>query len=160
MLYEQIVKRKQDHREKLINLGLILAGIILCLLSLLFLGGFSIFVITLVLVVEYFTVLPRRNIEVEYSFFEGALEISYIYNKEKRKKKLELDISSAEAIVLTESEEASAFHASKTMDFSSGMHQGETYSVFIRVNTELTEVLLEPNEQLLRLMKQSLGRKF
>ena len=72
-------------KEKVENLGILVSGIIGIIVSLVVLGGFFFIAFTVIILIEYFVLLPRRSIEVEYSFFDQVLEISYIYNKEKRK---------------------------------------------------------------------------
>lgn len=155
-LCEQVLKRRQSGREKMTNAGILLLGILGILISILFLGILSSIAVSLILVIEYFVLIPRRNVEVEYSFYEGVLEIFYIYNKEKRKKKLELDIRNAEAIVATESSEIQAYRLQKKLDYSSGTDQNKTYSVITRIGNDLTQVLIEPNEQMLRFMERSI----
>ena len=126
--------------------------------SLMFLKDISAIFIPVILIIEYFILEPRHSIEVEYSFFEGVLDISYIYNKEKRKNKLELNLRNANIIVPTGSSEIRSYHSQKELDISSGIDRKNTYSIIIRMGTELTQVLIEPNEKMLTLFEQALRR--
>lgn len=155
-LCEQVLKRNLSGKEKLTNVGIVLAGILGVLLSMMFLGSFAMFAVVIILMLEYFLVLPKFKVEVEYIFYEGVLEIYYIYNKEKRKKKLELDIRNAEAIVATKSAEVQNYHLQKELDYSSGTGCSETYSVITRIGSDLTQVLIEPNEQMLKALEWTL----
>ena len=78
-------KNTLSKKEKVENLGILVSGIIGIIVSLVVLGGFFFIAFTVIILIEYFVLLPRRSIEIEYSFFDHVLEISYIYNKEKRK---------------------------------------------------------------------------
>lgn len=154
-LYEQTIKRTQSNEEKLVNLGILAAGIVGILVSFVVLRGLFIIAVVVILLIEYFVLLPRRSIEVEYSFFDQVLEISYIYNKEKRKTKLEIDMRNVETIAPTDSEEIRAYHPQKELDFSSGEENRDTYSIMVRLGSQLTQVIVEPNEKMLLLLKKA-----
>ena len=154
-LYEQTIKRTQSNEEKLVNLGILAAGIVGILVSFVVLRGLFIIAVVVILLIEYFVLLPRRSIEVEYSFFDQVLEISYIYNKEKRKTKLEIDMRNVETIAPTDSEEIRAYHPQKELDFSSGEENRDTYSIMVRLGSQLTKVIVEPNEKMLLLLKKA-----
>ena len=148
-LYEQTIKHTLSKKEKIENLGILVSGIIGIIVSLVVLGGFFFIAFTVIILIEYFVLLPRRSIEVEYSFFDQVLEISYIYNKEKRKTKLEIDMRNVETIAPTDSDEIRVCHPQKVMDFSSGEENRETYSIMGRMGSQLTQVIVEPDEKLL-----------
>lgn len=158
-LYEQIVRRTQTNKEKFVNLGILAAGIVGILVSFVVFRGFFIIAVAVILLIEYFVLLPRRSMKIEYSFFDNVLEISYIYNKEKRKTKLEIDIRNAETIAPTDSEEIRAYHPQKELDFSSGEENKDTYSIMVRLGNQLTQVLIEPDEKLQLLLKRSVGKR-
>lgn len=158
-IYEQIIKRTLSKKEKLENLSILAAGIFGIIVSPLFFKGFSVILITVILLFEYFVLLPRRSIEIEYSFFDNVLEISYIYNKEKRKTKLEIDMRNAETIAPTDSEEIRAYHPQKELDFSSGEENKDTYSIMVRLGNQLTQVIVEPDEKMRLLLKKAVQMK-
>ena len=85
-IYEQIIKHTLSDKEKLTNLGILVAGIVGILFSFVFFKGLFFVPVALILLAEYFVLQQRRSIEIEYSYFDNILEISYIYNKEKRKR--------------------------------------------------------------------------
>lgn len=151
-IYEQTIKRKLNNKEKLENLGLLAVGIVGILVSPIIFKGLFMVPVIVILLIEYFVLLPRRNIEVEYSFFNSVLEISYIYNQEKRKTKLEIDMRSAEIIAPTDSDEIRAYRPQKELDFASGKGSTNTYSIIVRQDNLLTQVIIEPDEKMLMLL--------
>lgn len=159
-IYEQIIKHTLSDKEKLTNLGILVAGIVGILFSFVFFKGLFFVPVALILLAEYFVLQQRRSIEIEYSYFDNILEISYIYNKEKRKTKLEVDMRSAEIIVPTDSDEVEAYRPQKILDFSSGETNKNTYSVFVKHQNLLTQVIVEPDEKLLVILKHSVGKRF
>ena len=158
-LYEQTIKHTLSKKEKVENLGILVSGIIGIIVSLVVLGGFFFIAFTVIILIEYFVLLPRRSIEIEYSFFDHVLEISYIYNKEKRKTKQEIDMRNVEIIAPTDSEEIRAYHPQKELDFSSGEENRYTYSIMVRLGNQLTQVIVEPNERMLLLLKKAVRMK-
>ena len=148
-LYEQTIKHTLSKKEKRENVGILVAGIVGILVSLAALRGLFFIAVAVILLIEYFVLLPRRSVEIEYSFFDHVLEISYIYNKEKRKTKLEIDMRNVETIAPTDSEEIRAYHPQKELDFSSGEENRDTYSIMVRFGSQLTQVIVEPDEKLL-----------
>ena len=159
-LYEQTIKRTPSNKEKFENIGILAAGIVGIFLAVAIFKGFFVIPVTVILIIEYFVLLPRRSIEVEYSFFDYMLEISYIYNKEKRKTKLAIDMRNAEILALTDSDEIRAYHPQKILDFSSGDKNRDTYSIMIRQGNQLAQMIIEPDEKLSALLKRAVGKKF
>lgn len=158
-LYEQTIKHTLSKKEKVENLGILVSGIIGIIVSLVVLGGFFFIAFTVIILIEYFVLLPRRSIEIEYSFFDHVLEISYIYNKEKRKTKQEIDMRNVEIIAPTGFEEIRAYHPQKQLDFSSGEENRDTYSIMVRLGNQLTQVIIEPDEKMLLLLKKAVRMK-
>jgi hypothetical protein len=158
-LHEETIKRTPSSREKLENIGILAVGIVGIFLAFVIFKGFFVIPVTVILIIEYFVLLPRCSIEIEYSFFDNVLEISYIYNKEKRKTKLEIDMRNAEIIAPTNSEKIRAYHSQKELDFSSGEENRDTYSIMVRLGSQLTQVIIEPDEKMLLLLKKSVRMK-
>lgn len=158
-LYEQTIKHTPSSKEKLENIGILAAGIVGIFLTFIIFKGFFVIPVTVILIIEYFVLLPRRSIEIEYSYFDNMLEISYIYNKEKRKTKLAIGMRNAETIALTDSEEIREYHPQKVLDFSSGEENRETYSIMVRLGSQLTQVIVEPDEKMLSLLKKAVRMK-
>lgn len=159
-LYEHTIKHTLSKKEKTENVGILVVGIFGIIVSFVVLRGFFFIAVAVILLIEYFVLLPRRSIEIEYCFFDNMLEISYIYNKEKRKTKLEIDMRNAEIIAPTDSEKIRAYHPQKELDFSSEEENKDTYSIMVRLGNQLTQVLIEPDEKLRLLLKRSVGKRF
>lgn len=158
-LYEQTIKHTLSKKEKFENLAIMIAGVAGILISFAILRGLFFVLLAVILLTEYFVLLPRLSIEIEYSFFDNVLEISYIYNKEKRKTKQEIDMRNAEIIAPTDSEEIRAYHPQKELNFSSGEENRDTYSIMVRLGNQLTQVIVEPDEKMLSLLKKAVRMK-
>lgn len=159
ILYEQTMKRTLSRNEKLVNVGILIAGVVGIIVFLVIFPRFFVLPAMIILTAEYYVLPLKSNIEVEYSFFDHVLDISYIYNKQKRKTKLELDTRSAVVILPTDSEEIDDYHSKKEMDFSSGEKDRRTYSVMVRKDGALNQVIIEPDDELLMLLKASVGKR-
>ena len=159
ILYEHTIKHTLSQKEKLENVSILVAGIASIFVSLVVLRGLFFIAVAVILLIEYFVLLPGRSIEIEYSFFDNVLEISYIYNKEKRKTKLEIDMRNAETIAPTDSEKIREYHPQKELDFSSGEENRDTYSIMVRLGNQLTQVIVEPDEKMRLLLKKAVRMK-
>ncbi len=155
---EQLVAKdetKKDISKK------ILIVIIACALSLVLsvVFGDPIHASPLIIVVaigaSYF--FKKLNIEYEYLYTNGTLDIDCIYNKSKRKNVFSAEVS--EFIVMAHIDDKERFNGYSALpikDFSSGEIYGNTYMFITYYNKQKVKVIIEPNEKLLDAMMLSL----
>ena len=128
-LYEQLVPRKQKTSGILISI-LIIVLVSRCCCFRNASGRFSVISYrSLILMIAFYFIFPKLNVEYEYMILNHDLQIDAIYNKSKRKHMLSFDIQSAEIIAPKKSPRLNAFHPDKTYDFTSGNENADVYAL-------------------------------
>ncbi len=157
---EQLVTRKSTGKTLLIKVGIIVAGIILLIvlgfLSMI-LGEFSIFAIAAMMGVGYgaWFLLTSQNVEFEYSFTNGEIDIDKIVAQRKRKRMITVVCRQVEA--MGKYKAAAHEHTNyKTRIFACEDERDEQntwYVVYNSVNFGKTLVVFNPPEKMLSAMK-------
>ncbi len=157
--YEHFVTKKAGF-PGLLKKTLLIIGILF--LTILLSGIIGVFAITLGflgIILVVFLVFPYFKVEYEYSLLNHDLDISAIYNKEKRKKKAEIDLQKAEIIAPSNSPRLGHYNPAKTLDFSSGRKDAKTFSIMTLSNDKLFNIIIEPDETMLSQMRSWMGSK-
>lgn len=157
--YEHFVPRKPRFIDVLKRIFLILAVLFVSFILMAFLGSLAVTLGFVGIILVIFLVFPYFKVEYEYSLLNHYLEISAIYNKEKRKKKADIDIQKADIIAPTGSPRLNSYRPSKTMDFGSGDKAAKTYSIMTSKDNTLYCLIIEPDEKMLQQMKSWMGQK-
>ena len=157
--YEHFVAKKSGVSSILKRILLIVGIFFLTIFLSNFIGVFAFTLGLLGIILVVFLVFPYLKVEYEYSLLNHDLDISAIYNQEKRKKKAELDLQKAEIIAPTASPRLAHYNPVKTMDFSSGNKNAKTYSIMTSINDTLTNIIIEPDEAMLSHMRSWMGSK-
>lgn len=164
---EQLVKREPTSKTTLIKAGIIGAAVLLIII----LGAFtriplvSTFLpIIFVLVIggAYF-LFTMQNIEYEYIYTNGELDIDRITNKSRRKRVFSSDIREIEVMAHIEDKnfESEFKNLEQTLDFSSGKIKPNTYVARLSYNNKMVKLIIEPNETIIDAMSKTLTpRKF
>ena len=109
-LYEQLVPRKQKTSGILISILIIVLAVAVAVLGMPLVGFLSFLIAVLILMIAFYFIFPKLNVEYEYMILNHDLQIDAIYNKSKRKHMLSFDIQSAEIIAPKKSPRLNAFH--------------------------------------------------
>ena len=156
---EQIIKRKTpvvDQVKKIVLIALTVAMVIIGLIMPLFLIG------AIVLGVISYFMIPRWNLEYEYLYVNGELDIDKIMSKTKRKRVCSLDLSNLELLAPVTSHQMDSYNNNpkiKTLDYSSMDSEHKIYAMILSKEGELKKVLFEPNEVMLNDIKRMAPRK-
>lgn len=143
---EQLVKKKADAKDWMIKIGLIL----LTLLSVVIVFFFPLGIILPVLMIILDVFLFRRmNVEYEYLYVNGELDIDIILNKAKRKRKFSAAINDMELLAPEGVPELGQYQNGKVKDFSSGNKQARRYVLIVTNKGEMTKVIFEPNDTII-----------
>lgn len=159
---EQLVEKSNSLKDNLIRVAIIIGAIVLIMVCSMVpvLVGFLI-PIALVIIFGAVFLMRRLNVEFEYIFTSGDLDIDKIFNKNKRKKFISIDVRKIEIMVPVNSKD----HASelsnyeKVIDCSSGTNNNNTYAAMIVRNGKREKLILEPNEKMLKAIKKYIPRK-
>lgn len=157
---ECLVKRKTPACAPAVK-ALLAAGIVLSAGSIFFIGlyGFAALVL-LCAAVPY--VLGRMNVEYEYLAAEQQFSVDRILNKSRRKHETEYSMEEILAIAPEHSGTIKDLEhrIGKVSDFSSGNPEGRRYALVGQKNGVCEKVIFEPDEQMLRCLKNAAPRKF
>ena len=155
-LTEQLVKRRNTVVTTLKKLGLISVTILSVLLA--FIHPMLIWATAILVVVDMF-LFKRMNVEFEYVYFNGDLDIDKILNMQSRKRVFSTNIKEMEVIAPTGSVELYPFQRKKTLDFSTQNPEDKTYEMVTLFKGETVRVIFNPNEKILNEMKNMAPRK-
>ena len=156
---ELLVKKKKTPKDSILK-GLMIAGIVILVLIGLVIHLVLIEAIALG-VLAYFK-MPGLDLEFEYLYVNGELDIDKIMSKVKRKRVGSFDISKAEMVAPVKSHELDYYRQSKDMkvvDCSSGEDHANVYGMVIKDEKGMKLVLFEPNQEILDDMRRIAPRK-
>lgn len=157
---EWIVKRKTPVWAFPIKIMMMLFTIVLFLIAL---GRAMWLLIIIAAAFGYLTYFIGLNLDLEYEylFVKGELDIDKIMGKQTRKKCLVLDMDQIDVIAPEDSYALDAFKndSYKKMDFSSRIAEHKKYVIYGNYKNQKVCVLFEPSEQMLQDMKNSSPRK-
>lgn len=158
---EQLVARKPNKKDTYKKIGIIILLIItiVIVINIPAIRAFNLS-ITMALVILVFFIFKRMNIEYEYIFTNGDLDIDKIINRNKRKSILSINVREFKIMAPINSKdynkELNAYD--KKYDFSSGEISDATYVVIYNKEHKRIRMIFEPNEQLLKAIKSYIPR--
>ena len=155
---ELLVKKEQTMKEKAIKV-LVIALIVLAAVAGILFTPIALVVAVVLGVAAYF-LLP--NLDLEYLYVNGELDIDRIASKAKRKRIKSLDLSKMEIMAPLKSHRLDYQNHNKNMkvfDFSSGNPSHNIYAMIIPDDKEVCKVLIEPDMELIKNIEKSCPRK-
>lgn len=157
---EQLVKKRKTKKDSIRKAIYIIVEIILLTIIFQVFGFAAGFIPAFaVAFISFYLFNSRNNIEFEYAFTNGELDIDVIYNMSKRKRVFTGEVSEFEIMAHIDDEARLApYESCKIKDFSSGEKLGNTYVFVTKSGTDRIKVIIEPKEELLKTMTQFIGR--
>ncbi len=153
---EQLIKRKTTVKDTAIKFGLIA----LTALSLLLSGNIIFMVLFVVLLIVDYYVLRRMDVEYEYTYFGGELDIAKVMNKQFRKEVFTTNVKEEMELIAPSDHGDLKYHqVEKTLDFSSKFPEHKTYTMVTLYKGQKVKVIIEPNEKLLNNLRDTAPRK-
>lgn len=143
--YEMAVKSKatKDYYGKMI------LGIFITLLGVLafpLIGAISLVAVVIgVCIICSFAM--DKNVEYEYTFTDGSVEIAAIYNASKRKELFSFELDNVMMIVPKDSPRIGNERFEKKRDYSSRTKDAKTIQLVLEMDKEKHLVILEPDER-------------
>lgn len=157
--YEHFVTKKSSFADLLKRILLIIGVLFITFILSAFIGAFAFTLGFLGIILVIFLVFPYFKVEYEYSLLNHYLEISAIFNKEKRKKKAEIDLQKAEIIAPADSPRLGHYNPAKTLNFSSCNKNAKTFSIMTSSDDKLFNIIIEPDDKMLSQMRSWMGSK-
>ena len=157
---EHLVKKETTAKDTIIKYGLKALVIVLALLGLF---GNVIFLLAAVVfgIVAYF-VIPKTDLEYEYLFVNGEMDIDMVMAKSKRKKAQTIDMAEVDLIAPLTSHRMDYYNNNqkmKVLDYSSGNAEHKRFAVITRDKTGSIKVIIEPDERMANAIKNSAPSK-
>ena len=143
-LYELLVARYNNMKNNLLK-SLVMTLMIVFALIAIFLSPIFFPVALIIDALLYIFVLPRFNVEYEYTLLRQDFDIDIIYNKSKRKKAVTLDLREAELIAPVSSSRLANFKTTATLDYSTGNPNDKPYAIILPLNHNLNKILIQPD---------------
>ena len=153
-LYQEIlIKKETTAGKKLLKLGIIAALALLVLVSML-LSPFILVIAVILGFVAWMFLIPRLDVEYEYLYVNGELDIDVIYSKQKRKK-----VASYEVIAPANSHALDSYKSEKVRDFTSGKNAKNEYIAIYNKDGKRDAIKVELNDTILNDMRRMAPRK-
>lgn len=157
---ELLVKRKTQLRDKVLKVVLIVVTILAAFVGL-FMTPLG-FIALIAMGVADYILLPRFDLEFEYLYVNGELDIDKIMSKQKRKRAASYDMEKMEMIAPWNSHELD-YHKNDTKakisDYSSKTENANVYGMIYNSDKGKEIVLLELNNVVLNDIRRIAPRK-
>ena len=140
---EQLVKRQKASSTTLIKAILIILTVLSVVL--IFMIPFGIIGPVIMIALDVF-LFRSMDVEYEYLFVNGSLDIDKIMAKQKRKRVFEMNVRDMEVLAPTGSIELQQYQRTKTYDFSSGVEGARTYEMVTISQGQTVKIIFEPNK--------------
>ena len=141
--------------------GLLFAVVAICIILGLFSGSMIIMILAIAVGVGAYFLLPMLDIEYEYLYLDREITIDKIMSKQRRKRVAVYDIGKMELLAPENSHEFDSYRARnvKVYDYGSNMPDHKAYLMAYHDEKEECLVKFEPNEEMLKCIKQVAIRK-
>lgn len=156
---ELLVKKERTIKDKLVKGGLIALVVICALVGIVM--PFLLFVAIALGIAAYF-IIPGTDLEFEYLFVNGELDIDKIMSKSKRKRVKSLNISECDLMAPLNSHRMDYYNSNqklKVQDFSSGNPEHKRFAIIARDGADTCKVIIEPDETLAKTMRNTAPSK-
>ena len=140
---EQLIKKQTTGKDRMIKILLILLTVVSVLIIFIFPFGIILPVALIALDVFMF---QRMDVEYEYLFVNGDLDIDKIMHKARRKRVCSVNINDVEILAPADSGDARQYQRAKTQDYTSASGSKNVYALVVNEKGVLKKILFEPND--------------
>ena len=142
---EKLVQRKKTGKDILVKC-LMIALTVLAVFTVPFLP-FGIILVLLMIGLDIL-VLRSLDVEFEYQYINGDIDIDKILHRERRKNVFSANIRDMELLAPAGTPQLDGFRSSSVYDFTSGSGSGPVYEMIIAADGTVSRVLFEPGEKM------------
>ena len=153
---EQLVKRKNPSSTMMLKVLLILATVFSVLL--IFVVPFAIIAPIVLVCVDVFA-FQSMDVEYEYLFVNGNLDVDKIMSKSRRKNVFAMDMNELEVLAPKGAPELRQYQGLKATNLSSLTENAKLYEMIVVQKGTKKKVIFEPNPTILEGMKLLAPRK-
>ena len=157
---EQIVKKQGNFTDTLKRMGIVSLIFVIFFVSFTFVAAFAVFIGAAAVFGGMF-LMSYLNVEYEYVYTNGELDIDIIYNRARRKRLFSTVVKDFEIMAHVEDKTyAGAFGgAQEIINCHSGEIGPNTYAFLTTIKGKRSKVIFEPNEKMLKAISTSLSRR-
>ncbi len=152
-MLECVVRREATPEAKRYRLGMIVITGLIGVLTLFAQLLLPAFILAVIMTIRFFK--KMRSIEYEYAFEDANLSIDRIISGKKRKHCMNFNINQAETICPYRDFVSRAQQKLKVYDFASARPDARVYVVHMRQFGENQEIIIEPDDAMLKAMKEA-----
>jgi len=161
---EKLVKKQKTSKDMLKAIGLILASLVIVffIVPLIpFVKGFLIFFIVAIPFFAYY-VIKSQNVEYEYAYTNGELDVDRIVAESRRKRLLSVDCKDFEIVAKVSSDKYSDEYRKipNKVEAVSSMTSPDVYFAVFENAGKRTILYFEPNDKMIEAMWKYIPRKF
>lgn len=159
---EEMVKRRWTAKDKAIRMILMVLTVLL-IIGAFFVHYILVFPAIAICVADIF-IFPRFNVEWEYQYVNGELDVDRIINKAKRKRKGSFDLDNVEILAPASSHRLDYYNNNQQMkDFNYTSNDPDrvkmVYAMIVSDEGTLKRIFFEPSAQMIRDMRARAPRK-
>ncbi|MCL2187946.1 MAG: DUF6106 family protein [Defluviitaleaceae bacterium] len=157
---EQIIKRKPTFRDTLFRILLIVAAGLVFMIAFIFVPAFGAIIGFAAIFGAWFA-MSYLNVEYEYVFTNGELDIDIIYNRSRRKRIFSQHVNKFDIMAhIDDNARAGEFSgAQEVRNYTSGETNENTYAFLTTLDSKRVKVIIEPNEKMLKAIATVLTRR-
>lgn len=160
---EKLVKRKKTAKDTFIEIGSIIGAIIIAFIivpMIPFVSSFRLFFIIAVPFFAYY-IMRSRNIEYEYAFTNGELDVDKIIAESRRKKVINIDCKDFEIVARLNSDKYTNEYKniSNRIEAVSTMSSPDIFFAPFEYKGEKTILFFEPSDKIIDAMWRYIPRK-
>ena len=157
---EQIVKRHGTFSDTIKRVGITVLVLVIFLVSFIFIQTLAVF-IGAAAVFGAIYLMSFLNVEYEYVYTNGELDIDIIYNRARRKRLFSTVVKDFEIMAHVEDKtHMGAFgNAQETINCHSGEIGPQTYAFLATIKGKKAKVVFESNDKMLKAIGTSLSRR-
>lgn len=142
---EKLVKKKSTGKDVLIK-AVLIALTVLALLSV-FVVVFGVLLVLLMIGLDIL-IIRSLDVEYEYQYFNGDIDIDKIMHKERRKNIFSANIKDMELLAPSGTPQLNSYGNASVYDFTSGYGNAPVYEMIIAENGVMKRVLFEPDDKM------------
>lgn len=143
---EQLVKKQTTMKDIFIKAFLVALAIVSVFAVLMIPVAI---IIPIVVIAAVVFLIRRLDVEYEYLYVNGDLDIDKIMHKAKRKKVFSTNISNMELLAPEGASELNQYGNARVLDYSSGMADARRYVLVSAENGQITKLVFEPNDTII-----------
>ena len=159
--YTEVIVKKRKTTQDTIFQALLVVLTVVAVLSFFVLGIVGLVILVAVAVADYL-LFPSFDVEYEYLYVNGEIDVDKIMSKQKRKRIYSANLRELEIMAPTGSHALDSYNNRsdiKILDYSSKMADHKTYTIIRQGEKGMERLIFEPDEIILQDMKRFLPRE-